>query len=102
MDEVEAEAIEAEVASAVEHIGVIAQVGGAAAMANDHLAQVDAFGFEDVELFPAHRALFGVRRDWRAGRLRGTRRRAQALLLVLGNMVLAGRALDQARLATRL
>src|SRR5579863_5325850 len=73
MEELESEAVEPEVTSAVQHIGVIMQIGRPAAMADDYLGKIDALGGEDLQLFAAHRALVGMGRDGRSGALRGAR-----------------------------
>src|SRR3984893_16548070 len=98
MQELNPEAIKAEVASAVEHVGVVAQVGRATAMADDHVLEVDALGGENVELLAAHGALVGMGRDRRSGLEMRAGRCAQALLFVLGDLFLGGRALDDSSL----
>src|ERR1700730_5621977 len=98
MQEIQPEAIEAEVTSAVEHVGMVAQVRRAAAMAHDHVPEVDALGSENVELLTAHGALVGMGRDRRAGLEMRAGGGAQALLLVLGDLFLGGRALDDSGL----
>src|SRR6202521_3776435 len=98
MQEVEAEAVEPEDTSAIEHRRVIAEIRRAAAMPDDHAAQVRALRRENLQLLAAHRAVLGMRRDRRAGRLMRARRRPQAHLLILRDLPLAGRALDDARL----
>ena len=67
-------------------------------MANDHVLEVDAFGGENLELFAAHRAVVGMRGDRRAGLEMRAGGSAQALLLVLGDLALGGRALDDSGL----
>src|SRR5271155_4671785 len=98
MQKIQPKAIEAQVASAVEHVGVVAQVRGPAAMADDHMPEVYALGGKNVELFAAHRALVGVGGDGRAGFEMRTGGGTQALLLVLGDLFLGGRALDDSGL----
>src|ERR1700686_2090028 len=101
MQEIQPEAIETQVASAVEHVGVVAQVRRAAAMADDHMLEVDALGGENVELLATHGALVGMGRDRRSGLEMGASGGAQALLLVLGDLFLGGRALDDSGLHSR-
>src|ERR1700720_3209161 len=98
MQEIQPEAIKAEVASAVEHVGVVAQVGRATAMADDHVLEVDALGGENVELLAAHGALVGMGRDRRSGLEMRAGGGTQALLFVLGDFSFGGRALDDAGL----
>src|SRR6185437_8741664 len=88
MQKIQSEAIEAQVASAIEHVGVVAQIRRAAAMADDHMLEVDAFGGKDVELLAAHRALVGMRGDRRAGLEMRAGGGAQAFLFVLGDFFL--------------
>src|ERR1700730_13482964 len=101
MQEIQPEAIKAEVASAVEHVGVVAQVRRAAAMADDYVLEVDALGGENVELLAAHGAVVGMGCDRRAGLEMRTGGGAQALLFVLGDFSLGGRALDDSGLHSR-
>src|SRR5262245_21524269 len=98
MQKIQPEAIEAQIASAVEHVGVIAQIRRAAAMADDHALEIDTLRGKDVELFAAHRTVVGMGGDRRAGLEMRTGGGAQALLLVLGDLALGGRALDDSGL----
>src|SRR5262249_28658122 len=67
MNEIEAESIESQNASAIQHVGVIAKVRGATAMADHDMPQVNAFRRENVELFAPHRAVLSMCGDGRAG-----------------------------------
>src|ERR1700719_4509205 len=101
MQEIQPEAIESQVASAVEHVSVVAQVRRAAAMADYYVLEVDALSGENVELLAAHSALVGMGRDRRSGLEMRAGGGAQALLLVLGDLFLGGRALDDSGLHPR-
>ena len=67
-------------------------------MPDDHVLEINAFGGKDVELLAAHRAVVSMSGDWRAGLKMCAGGGAQALLFVLGDLALGGRALDDSGL----
>jgi hypothetical protein len=96
MQDLEAEAVEAERRAAIEHLEVVVDVARAARVADDDGAGVDAFARQQVELRRAHRALIRVRGDRRTGRDVRAARGAQDVFLIRRDAADAGRHLDDA------
>ena len=96
MEQLEAEAVEAEVRAAVEHAQMVVQVARAVGVAHDDRMGRDALAGQDVELLDPHRALVGVGGDRHAGLAVGVRCGAQHHLLVRRDLVGAGGHLDDA------
>src|SRR5260370_40926398 len=101
MQEVEAEAVEPQDASAIEHRRMIAEVRRPGAMHDDDAAQVRALRRENLQLLAAHRAVLSMGGDRRSGGFVRARRGPQAHLLVLRDLPLTGRALDDAGFDSR-
>ncbi len=97
LDDLEAEAVEADIGAAVDDLHVIVVIGIAAGMSDDDFVRGDAEAREKCELFVAHHRV-GVRRDRCAGGERGFGAGAEDRLLVIGERRHGGRELDDARL----